>query len=120
MTFFLKFSPAGTETIAKWSPLGTYLATFHGKGVALWGGEKFEKINRFAHPNAEFIDFSPCERFVKNEMIFDVIHCKMKLFIYLIFLNFITLPFIFRYVVTFSPKAERHYDNPEVLISKYS
>lgn len=73
---------AGTETIAKWSPLGTYLASFHGKGVAVWGGDKFDKINRFAHPNAEFIDFSPCER----------------------------------YVVTFSPKAERHYDNPEALI----
>lgn len=52
----------GTETIAKWSPLGTYLATFHGKGVAVWGGEKFDKINRFAHINAEFIDFSPNER----------------------------------------------------------
>jgi translation initiation factor 3 subunit B len=72
----------GTETIAKWSPLGTYLATFHGKGVAIWGGEKFEKVNRFAHVNAEFIDFSPCER----------------------------------YLVTFSPKTERFYDNPEVLI----
>ncbi|CAG7673110.1 unnamed protein product [Allacma fusca] len=72
----------GTETIVKWSPLGTYMATFHAKGVALWGGEKFEKINRFAHPNAEFIDFSPCER----------------------------------YIITFSPKAERQYDNPEVLI----
>jgi translation initiation factor 3 subunit B len=52
----------GTDTIAKWSPLGTYLATFHGKGVAVWGGEKFDKINRFAHNNAEFIDFSPNER----------------------------------------------------------
>jgi len=72
----------GTDTIAKWSPLGTYLATFHSRGVALWGGEKFEKINRFAHPNAEFIDFSPCER----------------------------------YLITFAPKAERHYDNPDVLV----
>jgi len=72
----------GTETIAKWSPNGTYLATFHGKGVAVWGGEKFDKINRFAHANSEFIDFSPNER----------------------------------YLVTFSPKAERQYDNPEVLV----
>lgn len=53
---------AGTDTIAKWSPLGTYLATFHSRGVAVWGGEHFDKINRFAHPNAEYIDFSPCER----------------------------------------------------------
>lgn len=72
----------GTETIAKWSPLGTYLATFHGKGVAIWGGKEFEKINRYAHPHAELIDFSPNER----------------------------------YLVTFAPKAERMYDNSEVLI----
>jgi len=52
----------GTDAYAKWSPLGTYLATIHVKGVAIWGGEKFEKINRFAHNNAEFIDFSPNER----------------------------------------------------------
>jgi translation initiation factor 3 subunit B len=52
----------GTDTVAKWSPLGTYMASFHSKGVAVWGGEKFDKINRFAHINAEFIDFSPNER----------------------------------------------------------
>jgi len=73
---------SGTDTIAKWSPLGTYMATFHGKGIVIWGGKDFEKINRFAHPYAEFIDFSPNER----------------------------------YLVTFAPKAERMYDNSEVLI----
>ncbi|KUF99055.1 hypothetical protein AM588_10010793 [Phytophthora nicotianae] len=26
-----------------WSPQGTYLATFHPQGIALWGGDKYEK-----------------------------------------------------------------------------
>ena len=51
-----------TEKYIKWSPLGTYLATLHGKGVALWGGDKFGQIKRFSHPGVEFIDFSPCEK----------------------------------------------------------
>ena len=35
-----------TETYVKWSPLGTYLATFHTKGIALWGGEDFRQITK--------------------------------------------------------------------------
>nr|CAG4640661.1 EOG090X01UY [Eulimnadia texana] len=53
-----------TETFVRWSPLGTYLATFHAKGVALWGGEKFQQIMRFSHPGVQFIDFSPCEKYL--------------------------------------------------------
>jgi uncharacterized protein with WD repeat len=53
-----------TETYVRWSPQGTYLATFHHKGVALWGGDKFEQIMKFAHPGLQLIDFSPCERLV--------------------------------------------------------
>ncbi|XP_067673505.1 eukaryotic translation initiation factor 3 subunit B-like [Haliotis asinina] len=53
-----------TETYARWSPQGTYLATFHQKGIALWGGEKFEQIMRFSHPGVQLIDFSPCERYL--------------------------------------------------------
>lgn len=51
-----------TETYTRWSPKGSYLATFHSKGIALWGGEKFKQIQRFAHPGVQLIDFSPCER----------------------------------------------------------
>nr|CAB3241613.1 eukaryotic translation initiation factor 3 subunit B-like [Phallusia mammillata] len=53
-----------TETYTRWSPKGSYLATFHAKGVALWGGEHFKQIQRFAHPGVQLIDFSPCERYL--------------------------------------------------------
>ncbi|KAA0706417.1 Eukaryotic translation initiation factor 3 subunit B [Triplophysa tibetana] len=43
---------------------GTYLATFHQRGIALWGGEKFKQIQRFSHQGVQLIDFSPCERYV--------------------------------------------------------
>ena len=53
-----------TEQSLQWSPLGTYLATFHKKGIALWGGENFTQKARFAHDNANLIDFSPCEKYI--------------------------------------------------------
>ncbi|XP_060560213.1 eukaryotic translation initiation factor 3 subunit B-like [Ruditapes philippinarum] len=53
-----------TETYVRWSPQGTYLATLHQKGIALWGGPKFDQIMRFSHPGVQLIDFSPCERFL--------------------------------------------------------
>ena len=51
-----------TDTYVRWSPLGTYLATFHRQGVALWGGPEFERLARFGHNGVQLIDFSPCER----------------------------------------------------------
>ncbi len=33
-----------TETYVRWSPLGTYMVTFHGKGIALWGGKDYQKV----------------------------------------------------------------------------
>ncbi|KAJ8351022.1 hypothetical protein AAFF_G00160930 [Aldrovandia affinis] len=53
-----------TETYVRWSPKGTYLATFHQRGIALWGGEKFKQIQRFSHQGVQLIDFSPCERYM--------------------------------------------------------
>lgn len=53
-----------TESFVRWSPLGTYLATVHKLGVALWGGAKFTRIMRFVQQNVQFIDFSPCEQLV--------------------------------------------------------
>ncbi|XP_074648217.1 eukaryotic translation initiation factor 3 subunit B-like [Tubulanus polymorphus] len=53
-----------TETYVRWSPMGTYLATFHSKGIALWGGEKFRQIMRFSHNGVQLIDFSSCERYM--------------------------------------------------------
>ncbi|VEL23770.1 unnamed protein product [Protopolystoma xenopodis] len=51
-----------SEGWMKWSPRGTYLATLHQPGIALWGGEKFSKIGRFPHISVKMIDFSPEER----------------------------------------------------------
>jgi translation initiation factor 3 subunit B len=48
----------------EWSPLGTLVATFHDKGIVVWGGEKFEKQAAFAHPHAKKIDFSPKEKYI--------------------------------------------------------
>ena len=56
--------PHWTETYVKWSPLGTYLATFHLRGIALWGGDDFHKINKFSHPGVQFIEFSPNEKYL--------------------------------------------------------
>lgn len=53
-----------TETYVQWSPLGSYLATFHAQGIALWGGPSWNKIVRFVHPNVRLIDFSPNERYL--------------------------------------------------------
>jgi len=60
----LKERKLWTETIVMWSPLGTYLATFHKRGIALWGGEEFTQLNRFAHEGVTLIDFSPCEKYL--------------------------------------------------------
>ncbi|KAJ3212659.1 Translation initiation factor 3 subunit b [Dinochytrium kinnereticum] len=53
-----------SDMYVSWSPLGTFLATFHKQGVALWGGNSFDKIVRFAHPNVKLIDFSPDEKYL--------------------------------------------------------
>ncbi|CAI5714178.1 unnamed protein product [Peronospora farinosa] len=47
-----------------WSPQGTYLATFHPQGIALWGGDKYEKVGRFAHKNVTRAVFSPHENYL--------------------------------------------------------
>ncbi|XP_056699547.1 eukaryotic translation initiation factor 3 subunit B [Spinacia oleracea] len=54
-----------TESFVQWSPLGTYLATVHHQGAAVWGGaDTFDRIHRYAHPMVKFIDFSPGENFL--------------------------------------------------------
>lgn len=53
-----------TESYVQWSPKGSFLATVHRQGVALWGGESFGRIAKYAHNAVQFIEFSPCERFL--------------------------------------------------------
>ncbi|KAH6796740.1 translation initiation factor 3B1 [Perilla frutescens var. hirtella] len=52
-----------TETFVQWSPMGSYLATIHRKGAAVWGGS-FDRLMRYEHPEVKLIDFSPGERFL--------------------------------------------------------
>ena len=47
-----------------WSPQGTYLATFHPQGIALWGSDTFEKMGRFAHKSVKIALFSPKENYL--------------------------------------------------------
>ncbi|GFY90394.1 eukaryotic translation initiation factor 3B-2 [Actinidia rufa] len=54
-----------TESFVQWSPLGTYLATVHRQGTAVWGGATtFKQLMRYAHSQVKLIDFSPGERFL--------------------------------------------------------
>lgn len=52
-----------SESAIRWSSLGTYLATFHQQGVAIWGGKDFLQIQKFSHPRVEWLDFSPKEKY---------------------------------------------------------
>ncbi|XP_023007597.1 eukaryotic translation initiation factor 3 subunit B-like isoform X1 [Cucurbita maxima] len=57
--------PFWTESYVHWSPLGTYLATIHRQGAAVWGGAgTFNRLMRFAHPQVKLIDFSPGEKYL--------------------------------------------------------
>ena len=53
-----------TEKFLNWSPLGTYLATMHMKGIQLWGGPSWTRQARFVHPWVDLVDFSPSEKYV--------------------------------------------------------
>lgn len=62
-----------TEGASVWSPRGTYLASFHPRGIKLWGriepedeeGEvEWVFVMRFEHNNVSLIDFSPCENYL--------------------------------------------------------
>ena len=53
-----------TEIFVQWSPMGTYLATMHKKGVQLWGGQSWSRQTRFPHPECNMIDFSPSELYI--------------------------------------------------------
>ncbi len=51
------------EMYTAWSPLGSYLTTFHRQGIAIWGGDKFERQGRFEHLDVQHVSFSPNEKF---------------------------------------------------------
>eukprot|EP00177_Eucheuma_denticulatum_P008758 GFKZ01015908.1.p1 GENE.GFKZ01015908.1~~GFKZ01015908.1.p1 ORF type:complete len:708 (-),score=71.12 GFKZ01015908.1:1044-3167(-) len=62
-----------TEGGAVWSPRGTYIATFHPRGIQLWGrvppentddAVEWKLVMRFEHTNVTLLDFSPCENYL--------------------------------------------------------
>eukprot|EP01116_Phalansterium_solitarium_P013601 TRINITY_DN30996_c0_g1_i1.p1 TRINITY_DN30996_c0_g1~~TRINITY_DN30996_c0_g1_i1.p1 ORF type:complete len:681 (-),score=213.67 TRINITY_DN30996_c0_g1_i1:785-2761(-) len=53
-----------TESYIQWSPLGTYLVTLHPRGVAIWGGPNWSKIQRFAQLGPTLVDWSPNEKYL--------------------------------------------------------
>jgi translation initiation factor 3 subunit B len=55
-----------TDSYVAWSSRGTYLATFHGKGVMLWGGETWNTLGKLEHPGVKLVDFSPREGFLTS------------------------------------------------------
>lgn len=59
-----KMGKVWCDSKVQWSPLGSYFATFHRPGIALWGGHKFTKRARLMHDEVKAIDFSPNEEFV--------------------------------------------------------
>ena len=52
------------ESYVQWSPQGTYLATFHPRGVKLWGSDGFEDQGKFGHNGVQELTFSPCEKYM--------------------------------------------------------
>lgn len=65
------FSRAGwTDGSLKWSPYGSLLCTFHGQGVALWGGASWTKLARFPHSQVKGAFFSPQERYLVTQSAF--------------------------------------------------
>ena len=55
-----------TESFVQWSPLGTYLATVHRQGAAVWGGAStFNRLMRYAHPQvSSFCSFIFIKKYV--------------------------------------------------------
>lgn len=53
-----------TDFRVQWSPQGSYLATFHRPGIALWACPNFDKKVRFEHKDVKQIDFSPNEEYI--------------------------------------------------------
>nr|CAD2172972.1 unnamed protein product [Meloidogyne enterolobii] len=52
------------DSIFKWTPHGSYLASLHARGVILWGGKKFKQFQRFEHGGVKHIEFSPKEGYL--------------------------------------------------------
>ena len=53
-----------SDALVRFSPRGTYLATFHRLGIMLWGGPSWKRLLKINHGGVKLIDFSPCENYL--------------------------------------------------------
>ena len=58
------FCRTGQKLLLAWSPLGTYLTTFHRQGIQIWGGASWNRMQRFPHRFVRLLDFSPNETYL--------------------------------------------------------
>ncbi|PAV90620.1 hypothetical protein WR25_12192 [Diploscapter pachys] len=56
--------PDWTTDMFMWSPHGSYLATMFQQGVALWAGPKFQRVQKFAHQDVIWFEFSKAETYL--------------------------------------------------------
>ncbi|CAG9463948.1 unnamed protein product [Pedinophyceae sp. YPF-701] len=54
----------GVDCAMCFSPHGNMVATLHEKGIAVWGGEDFQRLQRFEHHYVKCIEFSPNEEYL--------------------------------------------------------
>lgn len=53
-----------SSNYVRFSPLGTYLFSYHDQGVVAWGGPHFDRLRRFYHPNVRTSSVSPNEKYL--------------------------------------------------------
>jgi len=63
IAFKSNFEEFGEVNRFDWSKSGSYLITFHDAGFGLWGGNSFEKLNFYPHPEVQQVEFSPDETY---------------------------------------------------------
>lgn len=53
-----------SSNYVRFSPKGSYLFSYHPQGVTAWGGEHFDRLRRFYHPNVRTSAVSPNEKYL--------------------------------------------------------
>lgn len=73
-----------TDGFVQWSSFGTYLATLHRQGIAIWGGPKIKRYQKFSHLGVRLFKFSPNEKYLITYSLFKnkdgAPHVSIKIF----------------------------------------
>ena len=56
--------PNWSQGIVQFSSQGTYFATVHKQGVAIYAGSEMVKLHRYEHQNVKKVQFSPKENYL--------------------------------------------------------